>query len=83
MDVSACSQYIHIFQKIFKNFRILTYRAHIWNQHGECIEMSTNMPMIGPVVLEIVCDIFIKDIFFPLKHIVSVMSINLGALCVI
>ncbi len=45
--------------KIFQNFTISKYCIHIWNQHGKCIKMSTNMPMFGLVVLEIVCDIVI------------------------
>ena len=45
-------------QNIFNNFRIVTYFDHIWNQHWKCINMSTNKPMFGPVVLEVFCDIF-------------------------
>ncbi len=35
------------------------------------------MPMFDPVVLEIGCDILHKqDMFFPLKHVVSMESLN-------
>ena len=48
----------YIFSEIFRNFvknvKIVTFHAHIWNQHEKCIKMSTNKPMFGPVVLEIV-----------------------------
>ena len=40
-------------KKIFKNFRIVKCWADIWNQHEKCIKMNTNMPMFGPVALEI------------------------------
>ena len=39
--------------------------------------MSTNMPIFGPVVLEITCVVFAfktRDIFFPLKTVVTEVS---------
>ncbi len=40
-------------------FRNVVFNAHICIQNKNCIKMSTNMPMFGPVVLEIACDSFI------------------------
>ena len=39
--------------KISKNFQIVQFQVHIWNEHVKCIKMSTNKPVFGPVVLEI------------------------------
>ena len=55
------SIFLKILQKIFKNFRIVKYCGHIWNQDRKCITMSINNPVFGPVVLEIACDISIQD----------------------
>ncbi len=43
-----------VFQK--KNFnksRIVDNNAHIWDEDGKWIKMSTNKPIFGPVVLKI------------------------------
>ena len=31
----------------------MEFHDHIWNHHGICIEISTNMPGIGSVIREI------------------------------
>ena len=54
------------FKKIFQNIRKLKYHAHIWNQHGKCIKMSTNKPMFGPVIIAPE-----QDMSFPLKHVLG------------
>ncbi len=56
---------LHEFSENFqKCLRIVKYCGHIWNEHGKCIKMSTNMPMFGPVVLKTIYDIFInKNIY--------------------
>ena len=37
-----------------KNTKILvTFGDYIWNRHEKCIQMSTNMPNIGLVFLDI------------------------------
>ena len=41
------------FSNFVKNFWYSKFRCHIWMQHEHCIKMSTNMPSIGPVILEI------------------------------
>ncbi len=41
-------------EKRKENETEIAYYTHIWNEHGKCITMSTNKPMFGPVVLEIV-----------------------------
>ncbi len=53
---------------IVKNFKIVICNVYNYNRYEKCIKMSTNKAMLDPVVLEITCDIFIKqDIFFYLK----------------
>ncbi len=89
--VSMTSKY-HFFQKIFKRFCLLIcykfsmvkYFAHIQNRLANCIKMSSNKPMFGPVVLEMICDIFIDMISsFHLKRVVCVQkSINRRKYCV-
>ena len=37
----------------FKTVNILKFHEHIWNHHGKCIQMSTNMPGIGSLISEI------------------------------
>ena len=37
----------------FKNSWNSNFRYHVWIQHNKCIQMSTNKPSIGSVVLEI------------------------------
>ena len=37
---------------VSKNDNILEFHDHIWNRHGKCIQISTNMPGIGLVILE-------------------------------
>ena len=32
---------------MFKNVTILEFGDYIWNQHENCIQISTNMPGIG------------------------------------
>ena len=38
---------------IFKKFEIIKFQFYIWNHHGKCIKISTNMPCIGSLFLEI------------------------------
>ena len=38
---------------MFRNFQIIEFQNYIWNHHGKCIQISTNMPGIGLVVREI------------------------------
>ncbi len=52
---------------IFSNLKNAIFYVHIWNLYGKCIRMSTNMPMFGPVVLEMDCDIF-SLVFSSLQH---------------
>ena len=41
------------FSKKKKKSQNLDCHCHIWIQHEKCIQMSTNKPSIGSVVLEI------------------------------
>ena len=43
--------------KIVKNVRILEFHYHIWNQRDKCFQISTNMPSIGLIILEIAFEI--------------------------
>ncbi len=65
-----------IFHKNLNILRNVTFHVHIWNQHRKCIKMNTNKPMFGHVVLKIACSLFITDLFFRLKYVVS-KSINI------
>ena len=47
--ISTCN----CFKYIFANFQIFNFHCHIWKQHEKFIQMSTNKPSIGAVVLEI------------------------------
>ena len=38
---------------ILKNFKILEFGDDIQNHHEKCIEISTNMPVIGSLIREI------------------------------
>ncbi len=54
-DDTILSQF---FSTKFSHFKIMCpYLEPVWN----CITMSTHKPMFGPVVLDIVCDIFIHN----------------------
>ena len=37
----------------FKNVKIVKFSDHIWNNHEQCIQMSTNMPSIGSIICQI------------------------------
>ncbi len=51
---------------------------YILNEHCQCIKISLNKPMLGPVVLEITTDIFINKITsFALKHVVGLKNTNI------
>ena len=39
--------------KNVKNLRIRNFYYHLWIEHQQCIQISTDMPSIGLVVLEI------------------------------
>ena len=43
------TEILTFFSKKIQNWK---FQCHIWNQHRKCIQMSTNKPSIGPVVLE-------------------------------
>ena len=32
---------------------LFNFIYYIWNHHGKCIQISTNMPGIGPLIREI------------------------------
>ena len=55
------------FQTFSKFLKIKNFNCHIWIKHEKCIQMSTNKPSIGSVVLEItptfVC-LFLKNDYF-------------------
>ncbi len=53
-----------ILQNVYKKVRNGNCHDHIWNQHEKCFKMSTNMPMFGPVVLEIACIFTYRALFF-------------------
>ena len=63
------------FLQIFKNSN---FQFHICIQHEKCIQMSTNMPSIGPVILEIINFEKLSSIlnFLYRKSAVSMLSIN-------
>ncbi len=68
---------LHFFQQTLKKIRTVKYGSHIWNLHRKCNKMSTNKPIVGPVVLELTC-MFPKkqDIFSVLEHAVSKRNIK-------
>ena len=69
------------FFHIFSTISELSNCVHILLQHEKCIQMSTNKPMIGPVVLEIACDIFVKETFsFRFEYVVCVKNTTLKQL---
>ena len=39
--------------KCCKNVEIIEFQYNIWNHHGKCIQISTNMPCIGSLIREI------------------------------
>ena len=39
--------------KVVKIFKIMVARDNIWNHHVKCIQISTNVPGIGPLICEI------------------------------
>ena len=65
------------FQKSSKNFTIVKYYAHMWNQHSKYIKMSTNMTIFGSVVLEIACDINIVMVNVNVSHRWMVMGFHI------
>ena len=40
------------FHKMLKNIKIIEYHYHIWNHHGKCIRISTNMLGIGFLIVK-------------------------------
>ena len=40
-------RHVQIYTKLSKNVNIFEVHDHIWNHHGKCIKISTNMPGIG------------------------------------
>ena len=47
------SKYPKMSPNITKYVTIVEIHYHIWNHHGKCIQISTNMPGIGAVSYEI------------------------------
>ncbi len=43
----------NIHKMFFFFVTIVHFRVHIWDKDDKCITMSTNKPMFGPVVLDI------------------------------
>ncbi len=68
-SVQTTSSFPRFFFRKFSRISEYKYCAQIWNQHAKCIKMSTNMPMFGPVVLEIACGIVYKQ-----RHLPSIES---------
>ena len=42
------------FSNFFNNFQNGNFHYHIWIHHKKCIQMSTNKPSIGAVVLDLI-----------------------------
>ena len=62
----AAADDIPKFHKMFKNCQIIEFHYLIWNKHEKCIEISTNMPSIGSVIIEIdlgIWERFLKILF--------------------
>ena len=53
---SECRQQVTKLTKFVKNVEIVKVHDHIWNHNEKCIQLSTNMPIIGLVILEITSD---------------------------
>ena len=47
-----CKRQVHLTQTFSKFGKKSNSYCKIWNQYEKCIQMSTNKPSIGPVVLE-------------------------------
>ena len=45
-----CRQHFQNCTKFVKNVNIFKFCDHIWNHHGKCIQISTNMYSIGLVI---------------------------------
>ncbi len=60
------SQHLQFFCWGGQNFRNVTFYVYIWNYHGKCIKININIPMFGPVVLEM------HLIFSQTKHLLSI-----------
>ena len=71
-----------------KNVKIVEFHDHIWNQYEKCIQISTNMPSIGLVIMlyaltiwDVIIEICFKktnmaDIrLIPLDHVTNVFKI--------
>ena len=64
-QVKWVSSQFHLFcPKIFKYYRIVNYRVHIFDQHEKCIKMSTSKHMVGAVVLTKAWYFLKQSIFF-------------------
>ena len=57
---AVCRRQVQIVQLFSKNSQNSNFHSYIWIQHEKCIQMSTNKPSIGPVVLEIASVILSK-----------------------
>ena len=52
-----CRRQVKNVTNFVKNVNIVEFHDHIWNHHGKCIQISTNMPSIGLVMPEITYEI--------------------------
>ena len=51
-----CRRQVKKLTYFVKNVEIVEFHYYIWNHHEKYIEISTNMPSIGLVILEITCE---------------------------
>ena len=56
----ASRQHVQNVSNVVKNVNILEFGDYIWNHHGKCIQISTNMTGIGSSICEI--DVNISEI---------------------
>ena len=60
--------------KMFTNSKNIEFYCYIWNHHGKCIKISTNMPSIGLVICEMGCKIWEFDTNKILFYIVKPLA---------
>ena len=54
--VGVSRRYVNKFTNLVKNVKIVEFHCHIRNHHEKCIEISTNMPSIGLIIPELICE---------------------------
>ena len=52
-----CKQRVKNVTTLVKNVKIVDFYDHIWNHDEKCIQISTNMPGIGPLIREIAVNV--------------------------